>query len=217
MKNDDDQMISRHLDSLARHAPRYRDLPRSTPAAGRHRYLVPILASACVIAIALGFGALMTRGDPEGATATASDSSAASPADPPAVTKGGLPMRLEAAAGWSHLQVRDCGVWSPTGANAVVQLESLDDGCIAKAPSSATTVLVAPYEGSGLFGSPWDEVTTPWRTIDGHQVSRLSSGPLMEMSSRVADAIVCPSCDQVIVVLGPDPSAVRALVESATG
>jgi hypothetical protein len=38
----------------------------------------------------------------------------------------------------------------------------------------------------------------------------------MEMSSRVVDAIVCASCDQVIVVLGPDPSTVHGLIESVT-
>ncbi|MFC5730887.1 MULTISPECIES: hypothetical protein [Nocardioides] len=126
-------------------------------------------------------------------------------------------MRLEGAASWPHLPVLNCAAWAPTGDDSVVQLESLDDTCITKAPRSSTTVLVAPYEGSALFGAEWDEVTTPWRVFGGHQLSRLSSGPLMEMSSRVVDAITCASCDQVIVVLGPDPSTVRGLIESVTG
>ena len=99
---------------------------------------------------------------------------------------------------------------------AGIQLGRLEETCITKTPRISTTVLVAPYTGDAPFGDTWAEVTTPWREVGGHQLNRLSSRPLIEMSSRGVDAVVCAACDQVIVVLGPDPETVHRLMESVT-
>ena len=128
---------------------------------------------------------------------------------------GGTTMRLAGVTGWSEARASSCAAWTPGRGDAVVRLARLDDRCVGLAPMDATTVFVAP-SGEGLFGQGWDEMTAPWRRVGDHSLRRLSSGPLVEMSARFADGVVCTECDEVILVLGPDPEQVRGLVESVT-
>lgn len=218
MTTDDDRVIARSLEKLAVHAPRYRGFSLGAHDRRPNRYLVPLLASACVVALTVAVSIVVSRNGPGDAPiATSPSSSATSPTDSSSgtpTTEG--PVRLEAAASWPHLQLSDCAAWEPAADDSVVQLGRLDDTCITKAPRSSTTVLVAPYTDDAPFGDKWAEVTSPWRQVGGHQLNRLSSGPLIEMSSRVIDAVVCAACDQVIVVLGPDPATVHGLIESVT-
>lgn len=217
MTTNDDQLITRSLHKLAMHAPRYHGFSQSMPNPSRHRHLAPLLASACVVAITVAIGILVSQGgSSETPVATSPTSSSSTPGDSSSGTPTEAPMKLAAAASWPRQQAPDCSAWKPADNDSVVQLGQLDDTCIRKAPRSSTTVLIAPYTDEAPYGDQWTEVTTPWREIGGHQLNRLASGPLMEMNSRVVDALVCSSCNQVIVVLGPDPSAVRELIESVT-
>lgn len=216
MTAQDDDVIARSLSKLAEHAPRY-DRAHVTPHRQSSRYFVPLLASACVAAVAVTFSSLMWFGDTKDApVATPPSSPNSSTTGPAAGDSTEVPVRLKAVETWRHERVADCAAWQPAAGDAVIQLDRLDDECISKVPRSSTTVLLVPFTDEGPFGDDWAEVTKPWREVGGHQLDRLASGPLAEMSSRFIDAIVCASCDQIIVVLGPDPSTVRALIESVS-
>lgn len=214
MNANDEELVARKLGRLATHAPRYRGLPPAAANDRRRRYVAPLLATACVVAISVFVGTLASRGPDQPPATSSPNAPAGSTTAPSSGAPTEFPMRLDKAASWPHLKVSTCAAWKPSDGDSVVQVDDLDDSCVLKAPRSSTTVVIAPYDGGGIFGVGWRDVTVPWREVGGHPIARLSSGPLMEMSSRFVDAVVCETCDQVILVLGPDPSTVRGLIES---
>lgn len=216
MTTHDEQRVSRGARRLAEHADPDRGVaPRATETKPR-RVLAPMLAAASV-AVLVGVVAVLAAqldNEPSGPAAEGSQSAVSSPpiGSPPG-TEG--QMKLNAVTPWTTERHVDCSTWSPTDSDVVVEVDRLDAECVAKAPRGSVTVFSAPYTDEAPFGVTWTETTRPWRTIDGHEVRRLASGPLAEISSRVVDAVVCVSCDQVFLVLGPDPERVRSIVDSA--
>ncbi len=119
---------------------------------------------------------------------------------------------LAATAGWDAVAASSCRAWRPTGRATVVRLQRFDDTCLGRADRSTTTVFSAPLPAR-LLGAPWSRTSAPWPgAVPGHDVRRLADGPLAAVSSTYADAIGCADCDQLLVVLGPQPQQVRDLV-----
>lgn len=216
MMSQDEELISRSLHRLAEYAEPYRGTAARAVRTEQRRALMPILAAAAVAAL-LGTSALLAQrldDEPSGPTSAGSHSAVSSaPVGSP--TNQERQMKLDAVTSWSTESYADCSTWRPTGQDVVVEVDRLDAECLSKAPRETTTVISAPYEDEAPFGVTWTETTQPWRTVGGHEVRRLASGPLAEISSRYVDAIVCASCNQVFLVLGPDPERVRSVVESA--
>ncbi len=210
--NHDDGLITRSLEQLARHAPTFEGYRAPRTRSRSSRLLAPLLASAGVVAVLVGGTVLLSS--ERGGQPPLDPGTSGSPRGPSSPTAMEPPLHLAAVTTWLHERPASCAAWTPQDRDSVVSLAVLDDSCVVKASRSAVTVFLAPYRSSVLFGSKWAEVTQPWRVIDGHPVRRLSSGPLLELSSRVADAIVCQECDQAVVVLGLHPGEVRSVVES---
>ncbi len=142
-----------------------------------------------------------------------SETGSSSVVDGPSPSAPRVTLSLAATSGWPVSRPTDCGHWVPSSQDSVVALNTLVDDCIKKASRLSTTVFLASY-GIPPFSEHWADVTAPWRRVDGADLRRLSAGPLLEMNSRVVDAIACEACDQVIVVVGPRPGTVRSLLES---
>lgn len=94
-------------------------------------------------------------------------------------------------------------------------MTAFTEKCLRRSPRDTTTVFSFPASAPPPFGEDWAGVTEPWRTIGGHEVRRLSSGTLAGISSRVVGGIVCEACNTVLLVVGSDPQAVSALLDSA--
>jgi hypothetical protein len=217
MTTDDEELVRRSLHRLAQYAPPDGGSldQTSRPARTRRWVLVPILASAAVLVLVGAASSLMPwrDGSRHVASETSSAPSAPSSASHPSP---GVAMRLAKTDGWLRQRIANCAAWTPTDDNVVVEIDVLDEACVAKASLTGTTVLVAPADQDAPYGGTWLERTQPWRTVMGHELRRLSSGPLLEMNARVVDAIACLDCDEVVLVIGADPSLVRQLVDSAT-
>lgn len=164
--------------------------------------LVAMAVATVAVASSAGCSARGDDSDP----APAPPAPTASPSTTPTTT-----VRLGDALDWHSQREVSCLVYDPPGDTDVILRvdEALDLDCIAQASPNATTIIFAPYEPSELLGDP-----APWETIDGAEVRRISDGLLAEMSSRYVDGLTCAACDQVIVVMGPEPTKVRRLVES---
>ena len=187
-----------------------------TPSRGSTgRVLAPLLATAAVVAVVLGgFVIFSVVG---GGSAKDASGDAPGPEEVPSAESNPAPdpdsLSAPATAGWQVVRPDTCAAWKPTDENAVVVLDRLTDECLARATMKATTVFMTSYR-STLFDEPWLQVTEPWREVDGLELRRLSSGTMMEISSRVFDVVVCKKCDQAILATGPDPKAVRGVIDS---
>lgn len=127
-----------------------------------------------------------------------------------------MQMKFDGTDGWVHVDVADCSTWKPSGSNEIVRVEAIGEGCIEKASSDATTILLAPLDEAAPFRLASDRSTKPWKSIAGYELRRLSSGPLMELSSVYIAAITCVERGRLAIVAGPDPEVVEGLVGAVT-
>lgn len=206
-----ERQVSDGLRRLADFAPSFDGHREERPGApGRSIVALVAVAAAIVAVVAGGVWLATSPSTPDHGGVVANDvSSSGSPQE-----SSGHDLLLRAVAQWPQSEVVACREWTPSGQDEVVVVERLDEDCLSLAPFDSTTVLVAPY-ASSFFGESWTDVTRPWQSFQGHAVRRLASGTLMSISSRFIDAVACAECDRVIVVMGPDPSVVEALIESA--
>ena len=178
------------------------------------RGLAPLLATAAVVAVVLGGFVVFSQ---VGGSGTDEVGDTGGPAGAQSAEGTRAPkqdtLTAGATAGWQVVRPNTCAAWKPTDENAVVVLHRLTEECLARATMKATTVFITSYR-STLYDEPWARVTEPWRAVDGLELRRLSSGRMMEISSRVFDVVVCKKCDQAIVATGPDPKAVRGVIDS---
>lgn len=208
--NDLDKAISRDLRRLARYAPEFEGIDIVPPQRTRTGTLVAISAAVIAIIVLGGVwaGTALQHSEnevPVGADGSSADDASQSTDQPKIALRG--------AEAWPTSKVASCGQWQPSGRDEVVVVERLGDGCLTKAPLDQTTVLVGSYD-STILGETWEQVTQPWRTVEGHELRRLTSGTLPTLNSRYVDAVACSECDQVLLVLGPNPGTVEQLIRS---
>jgi hypothetical protein len=113
---------------------------------------------------------------------------------------------------WTTTSCGPCDSWVPSGKNEVIRADVMRTDYLGRAPRDKVIVVVVPFDAA-LPGENWPEFTKSWKTIDGHELGRLSGGILTDFPLRAADAVTCSDCDQVIVVTGPDKAEVRRMVD----
>ncbi|MDQ1106421.1 hypothetical protein [Nocardioides zeae] len=207
LTDDSDRVVTRSLQRLADHAPTHLAYD---PHPRRRRRPAAALAVVAIAAASAILGAVVAPQVLEPAPSTHSADATASPSSEEST------LILGDVSSWPRVRLSTCDEWSPAGGNEVVEVDAITDECISKAPLDAVVVLRGGYTADGPFGSRWADTTEVWREVGSHSVRRLVSGPLVEMSSRAVDGLVCDTCDEVLVVIGPEPASVSRLVESIT-
>jgi len=147
-----------------------------------------------------------SSGSPSG-TGGSAPSSATSPGSAPDVEGGSDVLVPIEAADWPFTVLEDCSAYVPRESREVVVVPELRDDCFAGLALEVTKVFVAP-QSRPLMDEDWSQVTTPWVSLDGHQIMRRTRGAMTRLSARDAAAAMCEGCGGYVVIMGPGATGI---------